>query len=163
MRISHTNLGVHVPGLREFVHASWTIPENPFLGPGMAGLRAFVPASFSLPPQPAGIGRFGDFVRAKFTLPPQPALGDFVNAGAMYPIPVNSVTAAAGSAASAPTMGMAWTSFVQFLEDPLIGTVPVWMIGGGAILVWALFFSGGEHSRYQRAKKASGAARRAYA
>lgn len=240
MRISNRSLGVHVPGLREFVPATWTIPENPFT-PGMAGLRAFVPARFTIPPQPAGIGDFvrakftlppqpagiGDFVRARFTLPAQPAfgVGDFVGTAAMYPIPQNSVSAAVASGAysNSPTMGIpissltssfgtvnpgtssgvsglsgcgcgcgghggcggglgqasadlestvsnlftgnfsgAGTSFMSFLSDPLIGSVPTWMIGGGALLVWALFFSGGEHSRYQRAKKASGAARRAY-
>jgi hypothetical protein len=57
----------------------------------------------------------------------------------------------------------AWTSFMTFLSDPVIGSIPVWMIGGGALLVYALFFSGGEHSRYQRGKKATAAARRAYA
>jgi hypothetical protein len=204
MRISNRSLGVYVPGLREFVPASWTIPENPFLGPGMAGLREFVPAKFTLPPQPAGIGMF---VPAKFTLPPQPAgVGDFVGTAEMYPIPQNSVTAAAAAnpnMASWETMGMsglgcgggcgcggkcgggmgqlstdfgntvsnlssgnftgAWSSFMSFLEDPLIGTVPVWMIGGGALLAYALFFSGGEHSRYSRGRKASAAARRAYA
>jgi hypothetical protein len=42
MRISNRSLGLFVPGLREFVHATWPIPENPFF-PGMAGLREFVP------------------------------------------------------------------------------------------------------------------------
>lgn len=227
MRMSNRSLGVAVPGLREFVPAKWSIPENPFF-PGMAGLRAFVPANFTLPPQPAGIGRLSAFVPAMFTLPPQPAgVGDFVGTAGMYPITPNSVTAAAsgsnpaswatmGSPIAALTSGFsmanpgagvsglgcggdcgcggscgghgmgglgqattdfgntvsdltsgnfsgAWTSFMSFLEDPVIGTVPVWMIGGGALLVYALFFSGGEHSRYQRGKKASAAARRAYA
>lgn len=213
MRISHRNLGVYVPGLREFVPAKWSIPENPFT-PGLAGLADFVPAKFTLPPQPAGIGRLGrlaDFVPATFTLPPQPAgIGDFVGTAGMYPITPNSVSAAVaanpnigtwptqgisglgcggdcgcggkcgghgmsglgqamtdfGNAFTSLTQGnisAAGTSFMSFLEDPAIGTIPVWMIGGGALLVYALFFSGGEHSRYQRAKKASSAARRAYA
>jgi hypothetical protein len=208
MRISHRNLGVYVPGLREFVPARWTIPENPFLGPGMAGLGAFVPATFTLPPQPAGIGAL---VPATFTLPPQPAgVGDFVGTPGMYPIPPNSVSGAVAANPNIgtwPTQGMsglgcggdcgcggtcgghgmsglgqamtdfgntftaltsgnisaAGTSFMNFLEDPAIGTIPVWMIAGGGILVWALFFSGGEHSRYQRGRKATAAARRAYA
>ena len=207
VRVSNRNLGVFVPGLKEFVPASWTIPENPFF-PGMAGLRAFVPGKFSLPPQPAGIGAF---VPASWTLPPQPAgVGDFVGTASMYPITPNSVTQAvlSGAVSSAPTMGIsglnsgdcgcgcgggcgghgmsglgqamtdfgntfteltsgnvsgAWTSFLAFLEDPAIGTIPVWMIGGGALLAYALFFSGGEHSRYSRGRKASAAARRAYA
>jgi hypothetical protein len=225
MRVSNRKLGVYVPGLREFVHATWTIPENPFF-PGMAGLRAFVPATFTLPPQPAGIG---DFVNATFTLPPQPAgIGDFVGTGAMYPIPINSVLAGAASinqtgglsitpssvtapfgnidpGASSGVSGLsgcggecgcggscgghglsglgqasadfsttftnltsgnwsgAWTSFMSFLQDPAFGTVPIWMIGGGVLLIYALFFSGGEHSKYSRAKKATTAARRAYA
>jgi hypothetical protein len=221
MRMSNRSLGLYVPGLREFVHATWTIPENPFW-PGMAGLRAFVPATFTIPPQPAGIG---DFVKATFTLPPQPAgIGDFVNTGAMYPIPVNSVTAGAdainqsgglsispetitspfgtinpgagigglgcggecgcgGSCGSHGLSGLgqastdfgntftnltsgnwsgAWTSFMSLLQDPAFGTVPIWMVGGGVILIYALFFSGGEHSKYSRAKKATSAARRAY-
>ena len=213
MRIGHAALGVYVPGLREFVPARWTIPENPFLGPGMAGLRDFVPAKFTLPPQPAGIGRLADFVPARFTLPPQPAgIGDMVSTASMYPIPQNSVLMAAQSspAASWPTEGIsglghighddcgcgcggacsggmsglgqamtdlstsftnltsgnvsgAWSSFMQFLEDPVFGTVPVWMVGGGALLVYAFFFSGGEHSRYSRGRKAYSAGRRAYA
>jgi hypothetical protein len=229
MRIASRALGVYVPGLNEFVRASWTIPENPFLGPGMAGLRAFVPARFTLPPQPAGIG---DFVGARFTLPPQPAgIGDFVGTAAMYPIPPNSVTAGAAGlvqngglilnpgtlsasfgttdpGAGVPGLGCAggpghecsdcksghgchggmgglgqamtdfgttvsnltsgnmsgaWTSFMSFLEDPAFGAVPIWMVGGGLLLTWALFFSGGSHSRYSRGRKASAAARRAYA
>jgi hypothetical protein len=233
MRVNNRRIGVSVPGLREFVPANWTIPENPFF-PGMAGLREFVPARFTVPPQPAGIGRLrrgtGDFVPARFSLPPQPAgIGDFVGTPYMYPIPQNSVIVDAGSVnyqggltipssaintggmtfvdpgAGVPGLGCArgsghecagcksghgcggglgqamtdfgntftnltsgntsgaWTSFMAFLEDPAIGTVPVWMVGGGALLVWALFFSGGDHSRYSRGKKASAAARRAYA
>lgn len=235
MRLSNRSLGLSVPGLKEFVHASWTIPENPFY-PGMAGLREFVPARFSLPPQPAGIGGFrrrgtGDFVPARFSLPDQPSgIGDFVGTPYMYPIPQNSVIVDAGSvnyqggltipASGINTGGMsftdpgqgvpglgcaggsghecsgcksghgcggglgqamtdfgntftnltsgntsgAWTSFMAFLSDPVFGsTVPVWMVGGSALLAWALFFSGGDHSRYSRSKKASAAARRAYA
>lgn len=221
MRVSHRALGVYVPGLREFVPAKWTIPENPFLGPGMAGLRDFVPAKFTLPPQPAGIGRLADFVRAKFTLPPQPAgFGDLVATGNMYPIPMNSVISAAqsgGPMSSWASQGIdvtgltyglsgvgqshgdcgcgcggtcggmkglgqamtdfgntfsnltsgnwsgAWTSFTTFLSDPAFGTVPIWMVLGGGLLVYAFFFSGGTHSRYQRGKRAASAATRAYA
>jgi hypothetical protein len=58
----------------------------------------------------------------------------------------------------------AWTDFTTLLEEPLFGTsVPVWMVGGGLLLVWALLFSGGAHSRYQRGRRASSAAARAYA
>jgi len=225
MRISHGRLGVYVPGLRAFVPASWTIPENPFLGPGMAGLADFVNARFTLPPQPSGIGQLHAFVPAQFTLPPQPAgvgrTGDFVGTAEMYPLMQNSVlTAAASSPASSwmteginvpgVTYGMsgvghvhgdcgcggrcggcgggmsglgqattdfgnmvtnltggnfsgAWSSFMNFMTDPLIGSVPVWMIAGGGLLLYAFVFSGGEHSRYQRGRKASAAARRAYA
>lgn len=60
-------------------------------------------------------------------------------------------------------MSGAWTSFMTLMQDPLIGTVPVWMVAGGGLLVWALFFSGGDHSRYARGRKASAAARKAYA
>lgn len=215
MRIHHNALNSHVPGLRAFVPATWTIPENPFT-PGMAGLSDFVRAKFTLPPQPSGIGQLHAFVPACFTLPPQPALGDLVSTASMYPIPQNSVLQAAmasnpatwgseginvtgisygmsgvgdcgcgcggkcgggmrglGQAAtdfgnifsnaSTGNWSGAWTSFTTFMGDPLIGTVPVWMIAGGAALAWALFFSGGEHSRYQRGKRASAAARRAYA
>lgn len=218
MRIGHTALGLYVPGLREFVPASWTIPENPFLGPGMAGLRDFVPAKFTLPPQPAGIGRLSDFVPARFTLPPQPAgVGDMVSTGQMYPIPINSVIAAAQSGgpmagwksegidASSLSYGLgghsdcgcgcgggcgggvgglgqamtdfgntvsnltsgnfngAWSSFMTFLSDPAFGSVPVWMVAGGGLLIYTMFFSGGEHSRFSRGRKAYSAGRRAYA
>ena len=274
---------VHAASLREFVPATWTIPENPFLGPGMAGLAEFVPGSFTLPPQPAGIGAFVD---ASFTLPPQPAgVGDLVSTMPMYPIPQNSVLQNAASIAyqnglkvgdvhyglgqaPPPTLaqrfqtwqtgphpylqdlvntqqqllasghpiaayqaarhpwgtwalqawqrgnqslqqtpsgvsgigdcgcgcgghcggGMsglgqaatdlsasfssiasgnwsgAWSSFVSFLGDPVFGTsVPIWMVGGGLVLAWALFFSGGEHSRYQRGRSGIKAYRKAYA
>lgn len=208
MRISHRSLGVYVPGLKAFVPASWTIPENPFLGPGMAGLKDFVPAKFTLPPQPAGIGRIADFVPARFSLPPQPAgVGDLVSTIPMYPIPQNSVISTASGVPMSgwETMGLsglkgdcgcgcgggggcgsgmgqvttdlgnvftnitssnwsgAWTSFMSVMQDPLIGTVPTWMVAGGGVLAWALFFSGGSHSRYQRGKKATSAARKAYA
>jgi len=57
----------------------------------------------------------------------------------------------------------AWTDFTTLMGEPVVGTVPLWMVGGGVILVWALFFSGGSHSRYQRGRRASAAAARAYA
>jgi len=237
MRISHRSLGVYVPGLREFVPASWSMPENPFLGPGMAGLRDFVAANFTMPPQPAGIG---DLVPGSFSVPsvsmmvgltpPQPSgIGDFVGTAAMYPIPQNSVLAAAGSLAQSgglsisagnitsgytstdPGAGLsgcaggvghecadckagrgchggmsglgqittdlsnmfgnltsmnwsgAWGNLTTLMGEPVIGTVPVWMIAGGGLLAWALLFSGGEHSRYRRGRKAYDAGRRAYA
>jgi len=190
VRISNRSIGVFVP-------ATWSIPENPFLGPGMAGLRDFVKATFSLPPQPAGIGRLNDFVNATFSLPPQPAgIGDFAPAAAMYPIPQNSVLVAAGLAGLKGDCGCgcngsggcggglhgisddlsamwtnvtsgnwsaASTNFFTLLSEPVFGTIPLWMPLGGGLLLWALVFSGGEHSRYTRARKASSAARRAYA
>lgn len=64
---------------------------------------------------------------------------------------------------SAGNWSSAWTDFTSMLSEPVIGTVPLWMIGGGALLVYALFFSGGRHSRYQRGRRASAAARSAYA
>jgi hypothetical protein len=215
--------------LREFVPAHWTIPENPFLGPGMAGLSDFVNARFTLPPQPAGIGAL---VPATFSLPPQPVgIGDLAPTAALYPIPLNSVMQAlqgGGNPANwgsegvtfnpaqfsyglgrvseysqaNPIMGRgvgktgcgcgcgggcgmgqagtdfssllsnitsgnwssAWTSFMSWMSDPAFGTsIPVWGVVGGTVLVWALFFSGGSHSRYQRGKKAASAAKRAYA
>jgi hypothetical protein len=253
--------------LQAFVPAHWTIPENPFLGPGMAGLSDFVNARFTLPPQPAGIGAF---VPATFSLPPQPAgIGDLAPTAALYPIPLNSVMQAlqsggnpanwgsegvtfnpaqfsyglgqlsefsqanpilarrapfayfgnqmrsapavssfnpGGPMASSfnpggPAQGLgdcgcgcgghggcgglgqagtdfssflsnissgqwspAWTSFMSWMSDPAFGTsIPVWGVVGGTVLVWALFFSGGSHSRYQRGKKAASAAKRAYA
>lgn len=307
MRIHHASIGVYVPGrgLTEFVPAKWTIPENPFLGPGMAGLADFVPGAFTLPPQPAGIGAF---VPAVFTLPPQPAgVGDFVGTAPMYQFPQNSVLQAVQSGGNpanwnsmglkvanvtyglgdaAPTIantsaivpvrattsalpavaaalqanpflasqialrqqlaanrrqafrnlpavqafaaqhpnatalaqgmmqnvlnrramlfgnsgvsglgcgcgcggnckgGMgqistdasatfssltsgnwsgAWSNFMKLMQDPAFGTVPVWMIAGGALLAYAVFFSGGEHSRYSRGRRAYSAGRRAYA
>jgi len=57
----------------------------------------------------------------------------------------------------------AWSDFLTLMGEPVIGTMPLWVIGGGLILVWALFFSGGQHSRYQRGRRASQAAARAYA
>jgi hypothetical protein len=164
MRVSRNSL-------RAFVPATWTIPENPFF-PGMAGLRAFVPATFTLPPQPAGIGRLREFVPANFTLPPQPAgIGkhDDCGCGCGGGCGMSGLGQAAtdfGNTFTNLTSGNisgAWSSFLTFMQDPLIGTVPVWVVTGGALLAWAMFFSGGEHSRYQRAKKASSAARRAYA
>jgi hypothetical protein len=53
---------------------------------------------------------------------------------------------------------------MSFLEDPFFGTsIPVWMVSGGVLLIYALFFSGGSHSRYSRGRSAASAARRAYA
>ena len=132
-----------------------------------------------------------EFVPAQFTLPPQPALGDFVGTGSMYPITPNSVTAAAGmgdcgcgcggtcgcgglhgisddfsSMFSNMTSGNwsgAWSSFMTMLQEPVFGTVPLWMVAGSGLLVYAFFFSGGVHSRYQRGRRASKAARSAYA
>lgn len=57
----------------------------------------------------------------------------------------------------------AWSSFMAFMNDPAFGTVPVWMVAGGSLLVYALFFSGGSHSRYSRGRKAYSAGRSAYA
>jgi type VI protein secretion system component VasF len=58
----------------------------------------------------------------------------------------------------------AWQSFMTAMQEPIIGTVPFWMIAGGAALVYVFFFSGGKaHSRYQRGRRAAAAARSAYA
>lgn len=58
----------------------------------------------------------------------------------------------------------AWSSFMSAMQEPVFGTLPFWMVGGGALLAYAFFFSGGaKHSRYQRARRAIGSARAAYA
>jgi len=57
----------------------------------------------------------------------------------------------------------AWTNFTSAMTEPIFGTVPLWVVAGGALLVYAMVFSGGKHSRYQRGRKASAAARAAYA
>lgn len=58
----------------------------------------------------------------------------------------------------------AWSDFTTAMGEPVFGSsIPVWMVAGGALLLYTLFFSGGKHSRYQRGRAASSAARRAYA
>ncbi len=57
----------------------------------------------------------------------------------------------------------AWSDFLTAMQEPVLG-MPFWVIGGGALLAYAFFFSGGPaHSRYSRARRAVRSARSAYA
>lgn len=131
----------------------------------------------------------GELVASSPGLPFWPGasgMGEVVPTAPMYPIPQNSVLAysSGGMQYSGPLTGMgalsddlsaiataitggnwsgAWSSFMTALCEPVIGSVRVWMIGGSVILLWALFFSDGKHSRYQRSRRASAAAKAAYA
>ena len=58
----------------------------------------------------------------------------------------------------------AWGNFTSAMTEPIFGTVPLWVVAGGAALAYVFFFSGGaKHSRYQRGRRALASARGAYA
>lgn len=146
------------------------------------GVSEFVPAVFTIPPQPAGIG---DMVPTgtMYPIPQNTVLQDA--AAIHYGV---SGLRCGGECGCGGTCGMgtistdmqnlwndltagnwsqAGTDFMNLMGESVftIGTfnVPVWMLAGGGLLLWALVFSGGEHSRYSRGRRAYRSARSAYA
>lgn len=174
MRALAGNIGVHVPGrgLREFVDASFALPPQPA---GIGSLREFVDAGFSLPPQPAGIGSMVP-TAAMYNFPqnsvlaasgnPVYAMGMGCGCGCDGKCGMSGISSDFSAMWSNITSGNwsgAWTSFMSLVQEPVFGSIPLWMVGGGALLVYAFVFSGGSHSKYSRGRRAYSAARSAYA
>jgi hypothetical protein len=171
MRVQNSSLGLFVPGLREFVPAHFTIPPQP------AGIGDFVPASFSLPPQPAGIGYLVG-TEAMYPIIPNSVLAAAGMAGLSSGdcgcgcnghgacggmSGVSADFSAMVTAVEAGNWSGAWTSFTTMLQEQVFGVMPLWVLVGGGLLAYTFFFSGGTHSKYQRGRRAYGAARGAYA
>ena len=168
--------------LRDFVPAAFSLPPQPA---GIGGLRDFVAAAFTLPPQPAGIGTFVP------TASMWPITQNSVLEGSDQMTYVNGLGHLHGAGdcgcggscggcghgmsgistditqlfndLTAGNWSQAGTDFMTLMEEPVVGTVPLWVFLGGGLFLWAFLFSGGEHSKYQRGRRASAAARRAYA
>ena len=172
-------LGPGMAGLREFVPVqTWSVPPQPA---GIGRIGDFVKALITLPPQPRRDWRFAwaqepcipipvnsltaaaawiERMRRELRMRRLKCGGHGISGlgQAMTDFEATFSNLTSGNTSAA------WTSFMSFLEDPVIGTVPVWMVGGGALLAsGSVLQCGGDHSRYSRGRKAYSAGRRAYA
>lgn len=193
MRALARNLGLFVPGhgLRDFVGAKWTVPDtsvNTMTGVGRLG--DFVGAPWSVPDTSVNrMSGVGDFVgtAAMYPIPINSVLADAAEinyqggltglkgghecgcgcggsggcGGGLQGISTDFTTM--WSALTTGNWSGAWTGFTTMMSEPVIGTVPLWVILGGGLLAYALIFSGGEHSRYSRGRRAYRSARSSYA
>jgi hypothetical protein len=133
--------------LAEFVPAAFTVPQNPVTDAnGLSGLADFVPGAFTVPQVPVGLAGLG-------------CGGECGCGGTCGGHGMSGFSADWDKFTADLMAGNISTAFQDRILD-----IPAWAwAAGGAVLVYALVFSGGEHSRYRRGRSAFSAARRAYA
>lgn len=173
-----------VPGLSAFVPGRFVLPQVPVVTMQRNSLGEFVPAQYTLPQNPItdAIG-IGDLTPTAplYPIPENSVLQgaqDMGLAGLGCGCGCGGNCGGCGGGMSgisddftqlvadlgAGNFSAAWSDFTKALAQPVVGSVPLWVVVGSGLLLWVGVFSGGEqHSRYHRARRAYRAARGAYA
>ncbi len=163
--------GIGYRGFGDLTPGSFAVPQTPVGLAGRRGMADFVIGAFAVPQNPVVPG-IGD------------GLGDMVPTAPMYPITPNTVIAnesdiayaqgltgfgggcGGGCGCSKCGMGDISADFSKIaadieagnysaaFSDPVAG-FPLWGWVSGAAVIYLFFFSGGEHSRVSRGRRAA--------